>query len=334
MYRSITVLLACMCMASRPTLSFSQPVLSITGSSNFYISSGQTVSLDSLVLTPSAAYNMTAANLLTHNTTLTHASSTPSINRAYYFSTELTGYSGSISIYYLTSELNSLSPSTLQVNAYSTQWQNYTGTDGTNFATTSGLSNISFDELSLAAASAPLPLTWLSVTAMRQSGGIYIQWTTADESNVRNFQVQKSTDGVTWTDPGSPQDARNEPGPNVYSWIDPSTQPGTMYYRIVQSDDDGVTTYSHIVVVGTAAGNEVLIYPNPVISLLVVEAGATGPGLTAVRIHDAQGQTVFMELAGGMRQYQADISRLAKGFYTAVVDFADGSSIAKPFVKL
>ena len=334
MYKNSTFLLVCMGMVAGPLLSFSQPVFSITGSSNFYISAGQTVSLDSLVLTPSAAYNMTSNNLLTHNSTLTHSSSTPSINLDYSFSTTLTGYSGAITVYYLTSELNSLSPATLQINAYGTGWTNYAGTVGTNFAMVSGLTNISFKELSLASSSAPLPLVWLSVTATRQSGGVSVQWTTADESNVKDFQVQKSADGVVWSDPSAPQQALNTPGPNVYNWLDPSLQMGTQFYRILQTDDDGALTYSTIVVIGMAAGNAVQIYPNPVTSVLVVEATATGPGLTSVRIHDEQGRVVLQALTGGLRQYQANISGLARGFYTVVVDFADGSSVARTFVKL
>ena len=47
-----------------------------------------------------------------------------------------------------------------------------------------------------------------------------------------------------------------------------------------------------------------------------------------------QGRVVLQALTGGLRQYQANISGLARGFYTVVVDFADGSSVARTFVKL
>src|SRR5450631_3072004 len=274
MLRKITQLM--LLIVFQPAFSFSQTVFSITGSSNFFISSGQIISLDSLLLTPSAGYNMTGANVLTHNTTLTAMSSTPSIRRSYLFSSALSSYSGSISIYYLTSELNSLSPSTLQLNTYSAYWSHFTSTNGTNNTNAAGLSNISFTELSLAAAAAPLPLHWLSVSAFSQNDLVYVQWSTADEENDKDYQVQKSLDGSDWSDPALPVAARNTSGPNQYTWTDPSIAAGQVYYRIRGLDNDGVFSYSKTVVVaGAGTGeNSITIFPNPVTRLLTVITGS------------------------------------------------------------
>jgi hypothetical protein len=313
--------------------SVSQPVLSINGSSNFYVSAGQTVSLDSLVLVPSAGYNLTASNVLSHTTSLTHGSSTPAIQRAYSFSGTLSNYNGTLSIYYLSSELNGLTPSMLQVNAYNTSWANYAGTDGTNFATVSGLTNVSFNELSLASSTAPLPLFWLSVAAVRDNAGTQIRWSTTDESGCYDFNVQKSADGVNWTDPAPSQAARNRNGPNVYSWTDMSMLTGQVFYRILETNDDGSVRYSPIVVMQAVVQAVLTIYPNPANGFLVVKAAAGRPGILAVRIADGKGHTILSAFPAGERQYVADLGRLSKGAYTVRVDLADGSSTAKIFIK-
>jgi hypothetical protein len=332
MLRKITQII--LVIVVQPVFSFSQTVFSITGSSNLFISSGQIISLDSLVLTPSAGYNITGARVLTHTAALTTMSSTPSILRSYLFSSALSSYSGSISIYYLTSELNSLTPSTLQLNTYSASWGHFTSANGTNNTNAAGLSNISFTELSLAAASAPLPLLWLSLSAVRQNGSVYVQWSTSDETNCKDYQVQKSLNGSDWSDPAPPQAAKNTAGLNRYAWTDPSPLTGQVYYRIRGLDNDGVYSYSTTVVVQptNAGDNGITVYPNPATRLLTVITGSGNVLLKQVRIRDMEGRTILMATAAG-RRYQADISRLAKGNYSIFLIFSDGSVVSKAFSK-
>ena len=310
-------------------LSFSQTVLSITGSSNLFIASGTTISLDSLVLTPSAGYNLTGTNNLTHNTTLTNGSTTPSINRAYSLTNALTGYSGSITVYYLSSELNSLSAPTLQVNAFNNSWTHYTGTDGTNFATASALSNISFSELSLASSSSPLPLLWLSLSATRDNGTVDLRWSTTDETNCKDFQVQRSTNGADYTNPAPPLTARNTPGPNAYTWTDSSAFRTITYYRIRESDYDNAYSYSSIVVARAATGN-VMIYPNPVttgtFSVLV-----TAPGTKMISIYNSAGM-LYQQVSFAGSAQDIPTTGWPKGFYLLRIAMADGSIVSEKVV--
>ncbi|HEY4147284.1 MAG TPA: T9SS type A sorting domain-containing protein [Chitinophagaceae bacterium] len=333
MLRRITLLL--FLTALRPACSFSQTIFSITGGSNFYIPSAQVVSLDSLVLTPSANYNITGSTVLTHNTSLTHSSSNLSINRAYSLSGTLSAYSGSIAVYYLSSELNTLSPSTLQVNAYSTHWTNYTSTNGTNMTTASGLSNISFNEVSLASSAAALPLSWLSASARRQGNTVEITWWTANEMNCKNYQVQKSGNGTDWVDAVGAIAAMNSAGPNKYVLADSFATTALCYYRIAESDIDDRYNYSGIMVVQAINGNEniLITYPNPVTDVLTIATGNSGAELKTIRISDAQGQIVFIANVAATRQYRAAIGQLATGLYTVLVSYSDGSTASRGFIK-
>lgn len=51
---------------------------------------------------------------------------------------------------------------------------------------------------------APLPLNFLGISAQRQSDGSrLISWDVAQELNVKNYIVERSTDGTSYTDAGA-----------------------------------------------------------------------------------------------------------------------------------
>ena len=135
------------------TASFCQ-VLYLQSGSNFFISSGTIVSLDSLVLTPSSNYNITGANRIQKRTTVAHSLSTPYISRVYRLNNTISGYSGKIIIYYQDAELNGITESALNLDVYNGfAWNVYTANVSrnatNNFVATARLTNIALNELTL-----------------------------------------------------------------------------------------------------------------------------------------------------------------------------------------
>ncbi len=313
---------------------FSQSFFYVSSGSNLFIGSGQTVSMDSLVFVPSAGYNITGLTSVAHNTTITNPSSNPYISRVYLFNGTLPAFSGSVSVYYQTSELNSLTPATLQVNAFgTTAWTSYVSTTGANFATASGLSAVTLTEITLASAALPLPLKWLSVNAFDNNGMNEVTWTTADEANCKNFQVYKSTDGSSWSAAGFPVAARNTEGPNDYSWNDSSITSGISYYRVRQSDYDNNYSYSSIVTVKSSGIFSVVIYPNPASSALSVAINNSSLHFKQLRIYDGSGRLVRQETGGEDSHYLFNISGLASGAYQLMINLSDGTVSTKSFFK-
>lgn len=105
--------------------SFSQNVIHVSSSSNLFISSGNIVSLDSLVLIPSEDFNMSGENSVTKNNVISHPSANPAINRAYLFANPLP-FSGSVTLYYLVNELNGFPENSLELNIYNNDhWESY-----------------------------------------------------------------------------------------------------------------------------------------------------------------------------------------------------------------
>ncbi len=313
---------------------YSQGFFYVSSGSNLFISTGQALSMDSLVLVPSSGYNITGLNSVAHNTTITHPSSNPYISRVYLFVNTLPPYSGSVSIYYQTAELNSLNPSLLQVNAYGTgPWTNYVSTTGTNFATASGLSAVSLTEITLASSTAPLPLKWLSINAANVNGTNEVSWTTAEETNCKNYQVYKSLDDISWKEAGYPVAAFNTEGPNKYNWKDSATTAGISYYRIRESDLDNNYSYSVIVEVKSSGIFSIAIYPNPAGGALSVTINNSSLYFKQLRIYDASGRLVSLETAPNASQYLINTSALAQGTYQLVINLSDGTTYTKTFFK-
>lgn len=83
-------------------------------------------------------------------------------------------------------------------------------------------------------------------------------WQTADESKMRAYYIQRSSDGLTFTDIGSIA-ARNEAA-NEYSFTDNQPLPGRNYYRLRIVDVDDKVEYSKIIDAGLRASGNFHVY--------------------------------------------------------------------------
>ena len=326
------ILLAMLCLVLNPR-SFSQSFVTITGSSNLFISSGSTIDLNNLALIPSTGYNL-LANTTTLNSAVSHPYSTGiPILRSYLFSNTLPAFSGAISISYKTPELNGLNASTLELNGYTSGWHHYTSTTGTNVATASGLNSVAFSELTLASLLAPLPLKWISVNAYSDNGLNSVKWTTADEVNCKDYQVFKSPDAITWQTAGFPINALNGSGLNNYSWIDSSGAKGLIFYRVRQRDFDDAYSYSITVSLKDAPAVKITVYPNPSANQLSVSSGDATLNLKQLRVYDESGKLVAQTGPINASQYSLSTGGFAKGTYVLFIQLSNGTTTTRTFLK-
>lgn len=144
------------------------------------------------------------------------------------------------------------------------QWINQGGI-GSGSANTTGTvtssSISSFGKLSIGSISVPLPVNFVSISATVESSSVRVKWTTADEVSVENYTVQRSSDGINFTNlvivsakNGSLQ---------AYEYLDlmPSSK---LYYRILSKDYNGNTAYSAIVIVRLDNVQRMSLLDNPV----------------------------------------------------------------------
>ena len=108
-----------------------------------------------------------------------------------------------------------------------------------------------------------LPVNLADFTATPQSGKTKLQWTTATEDNSSYFNIQHSTDQITWESIGAVKAAGNSNTANTYSFIHADPTAGNNYYRLRIVNLDSQAVYSPIRVASFAATAQLSYYPNP-----------------------------------------------------------------------
>lgn len=310
-----------------------QNIVTISSGTDFYISAGTTVSFDSLLFTPSAAMDITGANSITKSTTLVHSSPDPFVSRTFHFASTFVSYSGTISEYYATSELGILTQSQTQVAVFgASNWSNYTSTNGSNFATATGLSNISINEIVIGSTLTPLAITTIIVNAIAENNFNNISWTTNNESAAKTFFVQKSSDAIHWADVSQPVSANDNLQSNNYSWNDYATSASIIYYRILQINKDDGNVYSSIVTVKNSDDAQLVIFPNPVSSILFVNSG-NAKMMSSINLFSSDGKQISLSQNVNSTNYNLNTSSLSKGAYLISIIFKDGTTTTKSFIK-
>jgi hypothetical protein len=310
-----------------------QNIVTVSSGTNFYISSGTTVSFDSLVFTPSAAMNIAGANSITRSTTLVHSSPDPFVSRTFHFASTFGSYSGTITEYYATSELGIISQSQALVAVFgASNWSDYTSTTGSDFATAAGLSNISLNEIVLGSSLTPLAITTINVNAIPENNFNNISWTTTNESAAKTFFVQKSSDAIHWANVSQPISANDSLQSNNYSWNDHATSASIIYYRILQINKDDESVYSSIVTLKNSNDAQLVIFPNPVSSILFINSG-NAKMITSVNLFSNDGKQISLAQNLNTTNCNLNTSSLLKGAYLISIIFADGTTTTKSFIK-
>jgi hypothetical protein len=111
-----------------------------------------------------------------------------------------------------------------------------------------------------------VPVKLLSFTAEAAAGNVDLNWVTASEINNDYFNVEYSKDGSSFTSVIVKVGAGNSTEKTSYTAVHNTSEQGTVYYRLKQTDFDGTTSYSDIVAVDLSAGIDVTfkVSPNPI----------------------------------------------------------------------
>ena len=92
-----------------------------------------------------------------------------------------------------------------------------------------------------------LPVTWQDFTANASGRAVRLDWSTASEINAKEFVVEHSIDGQTWSEAGSVLASGNSNQVNEYRFIHDRAQEGVNFYRLRQVDIDERFSYSKVV---------------------------------------------------------------------------------------
>jgi hypothetical protein len=176
-----------------------------------------------------------------------------------------------------------------------------------------------------------LPVTFTSLKAYQQDKNINVEWRVDNERNMKQYEVEKSTDGSSFTTIAVKAAAANNGGSAVYTFADTKPAEGYNYYRIHSIDMNGKATYTNVVKV--LVGNikqEITIYPNPVTDGMIHLQLVNQPqGKYLLRLLNKLGQTIVQKqvthAGGNSTQLLKWDYNLAHGMYQLEVTRPDGS---------
>jgi len=183
-------------------------------------------------------------------------------------------------------------------------------------STASGAGNTSeFSEI----AAIILPVQFVSFDAQLQGDKVLVSWATAQEQNASHFEVQKSTDGISFATIGSVKAKGNSNSLLNYAFTDNNVAPGVSYYRLRQVDLDAKYVYTKTVPIrNEGRGKAFFAWPNPVKDVLNVTLNQTKAENLMLRVVDYNGRTLRsnqINTVRGMNQVSLNFSGLPPGMY-------------------
>ena len=199
--------------------------------------------------------------------------------------------------------------------------------------------NIYLDDINIYSKST-LPLTLLSFKAQQNAKSITCKWETTNEINVKDFNLERSTDGVSFVRVGTVVAAGNTTATSFYQYTDESAynqNANTLYYRLKTNDINGKFSYSNVVLVKIGDKQTLQLYPNPakdVITLNINNSAATTTNNT-IQIVDYLGRILIEQkttINTSNKAIEFNIKALPKGNYVMVVK-SEIESKALKFVK-
>jgi len=162
----------------------------------------------------------------------------------------------------------------------------------------------------------PLPITLLNFNAYKiESSVVKLDWQTASEINNDYFTIARSADGFNWTELFKINGKGNSNQLVSYTINDKEPLSGISYYRLKQTDFDGVFTYSKIVSVKIEEVNSINIYPNPAISFFTIKGKSKE--LSYFQLFNSIGQDITntISIKHSEEEKIVNISALENGIY-------------------
>ncbi len=167
-----------------------------------------------------------------------------------------------------------------------------------------------------------LPLQLLTFTGSLVNNNVLLNWTTANEVNMSSYIVERSTDGVHFTDIGTVNATGGSSGTGNYYFTDQSLNilaASPVYYRLKEVDKDGKQTLSSTIPITLSSVKKIVVYPNPakrVIHLLLNQPLA---GDSYLKLYDMMGKEVMNHKLANELSQQIYLPAVSNGNYKVVV---------------
>jgi methionine-rich copper-binding protein CopC len=159
-----------------------------------------------------------------------------------------------------------------------------------------------------------LPLALQNFSVKLSNNNALLSWNTSNELSMKEFVVEKSTDGIRFKNVGIVL-AKNEVN-NQYEFVDAEKMIAKTYYRLKMINQDGSYKYSHIVLLqSNIIQKGISVYPNPASNSITISHAVSSKKST-IKIVNAQGKLVqIVFVAANTSNTTILVQQLPKGLY-------------------
>lgn len=175
----------------------------------------------------------------------------------------------------------------------------------------------------------PLPVKLLSFEGeLNPSNKVDLIWKTASEENNHYFTIERSRDGIHFSELLRVESVGNSNSIQTYTCQDNDPYTGVSYYRLRQTDFNGHSELSKsiVIVYNKDRNATVFVYPNPTTGVINVELDSKETG--TILIKSISGETIEkIEMLNS--SLIIDISAYPIGIYFLVIETANTSEVIK-----
>ncbi len=178
----------------------------------------------------------------------------------------------------------------------------------------------------------PLPLNLLNFDAIKKGNLVQLNWSTSLTHNNNDFDIERSSDGINWTDINFVNSNTDNGNSNLkieYYYTDKAPAKGLNLYRLKQKNIKGKYDYSLVRKVNFDILNNINIYPNPTTDNVKIE-GLIGD--EKITVYDITGRLV-LETKANQSSVSISLGKLANGAYQMNIVSADGTVSSYKIVK-
>ena len=177
-----------------------------------------------------------------------------------------------------------------------------------------------------------LPLHLISFNAAYRNQQTVLNWSTENEQNFDHFEIERSIDGINFSDVATKAATGNINRTSYDLTDDLSAETANaFYYRLKMIDKDGRFSYSQVVLIkkDNKSIKGIAINPNPVTSgIATIKMTASKKAVVELRVIDISGRVLLKQTQSvyeGTNSITVNVQKLQPGIYS--LQIANGTEI-------
>jgi len=179
-----------------------------------------------------------------------------------------------------------------------------------------------------------LPIKLSGFEVRLQSSAVQLNWTTDQEINNKEFQIERSNSDQPWALIGTIAGKGTTYSTEHYHFADEQPAKGISYYRLKQIDIDGRSTYSNVLKIDNRMKGLQLtqLYPNPATDIINLQLQSDEIADIDARFYDLSGRQVFLthrKIVKGNQTWRINLPKIGTGVYEMILSDNNGGTLSE-----